>query len=567
MRRHRVSVRKTTNLREPLLISRHAGGHAAPIHRGGRRMRARRLRTTAVIVAAGALTLAACGADDDGGNGDKGGDGEASGTPLILGTTDTVTNVDPAGSYDKPSWNIAYNMYQRLHAVPLGESEPQPDAAESCDWEDDVTYTCTLKTGQTFSDGTEMTSEHVVHSVERQLTIQHESGGWELLSGIESVDAPDESTVVFNLSSADATFPYILTTAAASIVPLDVPADSLQPNVQVIGSGPYTVDSFAPTQLIVLGINENYAGDREMNNSGVILQFYQQESGLKQAIEEAEVMVAYRSLAVTDIADLEENGAEQGVNVVVGEGTEINYMVLQVSREPFNEPAVRQAGAQVIDRETIAESVYRGTVTPLYGPVPEGVEGHTPSFQDVYGEPDAAAAEQLLADAGVETPVSFDLWWMPDRYGEEIGDMYGEIERQLEDSELFDVTLEQLSWAQYAETFSDQSMDAFDLGWFPDFPDAANYIEPFYGSENIFNNGYSNPEMDELIDTILTDTDEDNRLAAFERASEIAAEEVPIVQLWQRDQIAAVRQGVTGVEETLDPSFIFYYAGVSGVVE
>src|SRR5690625_7161045 len=111
---------------------------------------------------------------------------------------------------------------------------------------------------------------------------------------------------------------------------------------------------------------------------------------------------------------------------------------------------------------------------------------------------------------------------MPDRYGEEIGNMYGEIERQLEETGLFDVTLEQLSWAQYAETFSDQSMDAFDLGWFPDFPDAANYIEPFYGSENIFNNSYSNPEIHELIDTILTDTDEDNRLAAFTRASATA---------------------------------------------
>lgn len=96
-----------------------------------------------------------------------------------------------------------------------GENEPQPDAAESCDWEDDVTYTCTLKSGQTFSDGTEMTAENVVHSVDRQLAIQHESGGWELLAGIDSVEAPDDSTVVFNLSSADATFPFILTTAAA----------------------------------------------------------------------------------------------------------------------------------------------------------------------------------------------------------------------------------------------------------------------------------------------------------------------------------------------------------------
>jgi peptide/nickel transport system substrate-binding protein len=534
-------------------------------------MRTRRFRAAAALAAAGALVLAACGGDDEepgAAEGDTDVEEAAAELPLVLGTTDTVTNVDPAGAYDKPSWNIAYNVYQRLLAVPLGETDPQPDAAESCDWVDDVTYSCTLKSGLTFSDGSELAAENVVHSIERQKTIQHESGGWELLGTIDSVEATDESTVVFNLTQADATFPYILTTAAASIVPMTFPADELFPNDQVFGSGPYTVESFDPTQQIQLGLNENYSGDRPLNNSGVLIQFYQQESALKQAIEEGEVMVAYRSLTVTDIADLEERGADRGVEVVVGEGTEINYMVLQVGREPFDEPAVRQAIAQVIDRETIAESVYRGTVSPLYGPVPEGVAGHVPTYQERYGEPDVEAAEQILADAGVEIPVSFDLWWMPDRYGAEIGDMYGEIERQLEDTGLFEVNLEQLSWAQYSTTFSDGSMDAFDLGWFPDHPDPSNYVAPFYHSErNFLQYGYSNEEMDQLIDVILTDTDQDARVAAVERASEIVAEDAPIIQLWQRSQIAAVRQGVTGVEDTLDPSFIFYYNMVSGVEE
>lgn len=530
---------------------------------------ARSVTTVAAIAAASALVLAACGNgdadDDDNGTSepDQTGDGDTS-LSIVMGTTDSVTNIDPAGAYDKPSWNIVYNTYQRLLAVPLGETELQPDAAESCDWDDDVTYTCTLKSGLLFSDGTELTSQNVAHSIERQFAIAHSSNGWQLLSGIEEVETPDESTVTFHLDGPDATFPYVLSTAAAAIVPLSYPADELQPNDQVIGSGPYTVEAFDPTQQIQLGLNENYAGDREVRNGGVIIQFYQSESTLKQAIEEGEVMIAYRSLSVTDIEDLRTNGGDRGVDVVVGEGTEISYMVFQASRAPFDDVAVRQAVAQIIDREAIASAVYRDTVTPLYGPIPEGVAGHTPAFADRYGEPDVEAAAQLLEDAGISTPVAFDAWWMPDRYGQEIGDMYGEIQRQLNDSGLFEVNLEQLSWAQYAETFSDQSMDAFALGWFPDFPDASNYIAPFYASANFLNNGYSNTEMDGLIETILTDTDPDSRVAAFERASEIVADEAPIIQLWQRDQIAAVRQGVTGVEETLDPSFIFYYDVVTG---
>src|SRR5690606_40284452 len=72
-------------------------------------------------------------------------------------------------------------------------------AAESCDWTDDVTYTCTLKDGLQFSDGDDLTAEDVVFSIERQLTIQHESGGWTLLGAVNpdnggSVERSEEHT-------------------------------------------------------------------------------------------------------------------------------------------------------------------------------------------------------------------------------------------------------------------------------------------------------------------------------------------------------------------------------------
>lgn len=537
-------------------------------------MRVTPLQRLVALAAAATLVLTACG---DGGDGDDGEQPEGqAGLPLVIGTTDTVTNIDPAGEFDHPSNNIVDSLYQKLLRIPPGETDPVPEAAESCEFTDEVTYTCTLKEGLQFSDGEPLTAEDVVFSFQRQVTIQHESGGWTLLNGINpdeggSVEATDDRTVVFHLAAPDATFPYRLTTAnAGSIVPSHIfPADALQPNDQVIGSGPYVLGEWDPSQRITLEPNENYTGDLPVNNSGVIIQFYQQASALKQAIEEGEVMVAYRSLNVTDTADLLENGAERGVEVVFGDGTEINYMVLQVSRPPFDNVAVRQAVAQIIDRDTIAESVYQGTVTPLYGPIPAGVWGHTPALLDRYGEPDPQAAADILEEAGVDTPVEFDLWWMPDRYGEEIGDMYAEIERQLEASGLFEVNLESLSWEQYSTVFSDQSMDAFDLGWFPDYPDAENYLNGFYvsGEGNFLNNGYENPEVDALIEEIQTNPDQAAREDAARRISEILAEEVPIIQLWQRDQVAYVRQGVTGVADTLDGAFMFRFYLVSGVEE
>src|ERR687891_507228 len=89
------------------------------------------------------ISLAACGDDDEGGNGGGGAGGE--GEPWILGTTDTVTALDPAGSYDLGSSTLEYNLYQTLVTVPPNSTKIEGDAAESCTYDDPETLTCTLE--------------------------------------------------------------------------------------------------------------------------------------------------------------------------------------------------------------------------------------------------------------------------------------------------------------------------------------------------------------------------------------------------------------------------------------
>jgi peptide/nickel transport system substrate-binding protein len=96
----------------------------------------KRRRGLLALASAGVLvaSLAACGGDDGGnGNGGSGGEGGGSGEPWILGTTESVTAMDPAGSYDFGSWNLQYNIFEQLLSIPAGETEPVGDAAESCE--------------------------------------------------------------------------------------------------------------------------------------------------------------------------------------------------------------------------------------------------------------------------------------------------------------------------------------------------------------------------------------------------------------------------------------------------
>src|SRR3954464_12783727 len=103
-----------------------------------------------------ALGLAACG--------DSGSSSSGSSDTIIRGTTDQPISLDPAGAYDLPSYDIIYNVYQNLVQFPPAETNPRPEAAESCDFKDDTTFECKLRQGNVFSDGSTEDADDVVFS-------------------------------------------------------------------------------------------------------------------------------------------------------------------------------------------------------------------------------------------------------------------------------------------------------------------------------------------------------------------------------------------------------------------
>ena len=141
-------------------------------------------------------------------------------------------------------------------------------------------------------------------------------------------------------------------------------------------------------------------------------------------------------------------------------------------------------------------------MAPLYTMVPKGLPGHDETFKAAFGEqPDAAKAKSLLDDAGVKTPVTATLWYSPDHYGEASADMFGEIKRQLEAGGLFKIQLKSAAWEQYKADYAAGAYHAWQLGWFPDFPDTDNYLSPFYATNNFIGDGYgySNKAVDDLL--------------------------------------------------------------------
>ncbi len=531
-----------------------------------------RKRATSVLIGASALALvlASCAAGGDTGNT---GDGA-----ILLGTTDKVVTLDPAGSYDNGSFAVQNQVYAFLLNSPLGSPDPEPDLAESAEFTSPTEYTVTLKPGLKFANGNDLTASDVKFTFDRQLAIAAPDGPSSLLYNLDSTEAVDDTTVVFTLKAAnDQVFPQILTTFPGAIVDEEVFSPTeLTPDADIVAAeafnGQYTIATYDFNKTIEFVPNENYAGLLgPAQNSSVILSYYADSSNLKLDVQEGNVDVAYRSLSATDVADLR---GDDGVVVHDGPGGEIRYIVFNFDTQPYGattaeaDPAkalaVRQAVASLVDRAEIADQVYKGTYTPLYSFVPEGFTGATEVLKDLYGDgeggPDATKAAELLSAAGVTTPVTLSLQYSPDHYGPSSGDEYALVKSQLEETGLFTVNLQSTEWVQYSEDRVSDVYPAYQLGWFPDYSDADNYLTPFFLTDNFLANHYSNPAVDELIAEQGVTSDVAARTALIEQIQATVAEDLSTVPLLQGAQVAVSGTDVDGV--TLDASFKFRFAGL-----
>jgi peptide/nickel transport system substrate-binding protein len=521
-----------------------------------------------------ALALAGCSAGGD--TGDK-----ASGNSITVGTTDKVTTLDPAGSYDNGSLAVQTQVFPYLLNTDYQSTDVVPDLAESAEFTSPTEYTVKLPAGLKWANGNDLTSSDVKFTFDRQLAIADENGPSSLLYNLDSVETPDDTTVVFHLKAEnDQVFPLILTSFPGAIVDDEVfAADELTPDADIVKAnafaGPYVISSYDFNNLVSFKANPDYKGLLPAAKTETVnLKYYAESSNLKLDVQEGNIDVAYRSLSATDIADLKGNDK---VNVVEGPGGEIRYIVFNFDTQPYGaktaeaDPAkalaVRQAVADLIDRDELSEQVYKGTYTPLYSYVPEGLAGAIQPLQDMYGDgsggPDADKAAERLAAAGVTTPVELNLQYSNDHYGPSSADEYALIKDQLEATGLFTVNLQTTEWVQYSKDRTADVYPAYQLGWFPDYSDADNYITPFFLIDNFLANHYVNQEVNDLIIEQASTLDKDARTALIEEIQQKVAADLSTVPYLQGAQVAVTGTDVTGADDTLDASFKFRYAALA----
>ncbi|MFJ5101337.1 ABC transporter substrate-binding protein [Streptomyces sp. NPDC088554] len=511
-----------------------------------------------VVIGVLAPVLAGCGGSDGGSGG---------GDAIVVGTTDHYiatkddgAPLDPAFAYDVGSWNILRQTIQTLMHVPRGGGKPVPEAASECGFTDraNQSYRCTLRDGLKFSNGDPLTSEDVKYSLERVLNIKDPSGVYSLLDNIDTIETDGDSKVIFHLKTADATFPYKLSTPPSGIVSKkDYAPKKLRDGFEVTGSGPYTFKADVKDGTVVKAVftrNPDYKGDLKVQNDKVELDSFKDAAEMGKALDKGQIDVMTRAMSPEQVESMSEN-PKDGIQLTEMPGLEIRYLGFDTNAPGVKDKAVRQAIAYAIDRGQLVTKVYGTMAEPLYSLIPSSVTTHTNSFFNKYGDRDLPKAAKVLQTAGITTPVKLTLNYTTDHYGSATKKEFETLRDQLNSSGLFDITIKGTEWKTFRPDQGKGDYAVYGMGWFPDFPDPDNYIAPFLDSGNFLNSPYDNPTLrTELIPQSRREADRSAATKTFGEIQDIVAEDVPVLPLWQGKTYVASRDDIAGVEWAVNSS-------------
>lgn len=488
---------------------------------------------------------------------------------VVIGTTDRIASLDPADAYAVRDWELIKNTGEGLLKWSPGTAELQTGlAVDMPDISDDgLTYTFTLRDGIMFADGTELTASMYAEQLNRLLTIGPEcpNGVADALATpyVDSITAPDEKTVVFQLKAPIGYFMQIL--AGAPYIPAhpDIfPADEcvLFPEAPVYGVGPWYISQYTQGEQVVLEPNPYYNGELTPQVDQIIVRYYADPQTMALAVQNGEIDIAWRFLGAELIGQLQD---AEGVTVGTVEGGSIRYLIMNHTFAPMDDPNVYKGVAYAIDRDEISDTVFGGQVSPLYSMVPPGFLGANEAFDALYASPDLDAARESLAASGYDesNPLELEMWYPPEHYGATTAAWMEVIQQQLEATGVIDVTLQAQEWSTYVTALTGgESYAVGVLGWFFDYPDPSNYLDPFVYNGGLGTNvspaaegtDFGEPINDmaaELVDLLAqadVETDVQAREELYAQAQDLYAELVVSLPLFFEPEHVVYRGNVAG---------------------
>lgn len=456
---------------------------------------------------------------------------------VLLPVDFTTFNPNTPGS--QPNTNILHNVIETL----LERDRTTPLLAESWEMLDDVTWQFNLREGVTFTNGEPFNAEVVKYSIERILREDNEnsSGRSVFVDAISSVDVVDELTV--NIVTTRP-FPTLLDILIdAYMLPPGV-ADTPEFSAAGVGTGAYMVESWTPGEAMVLVANPDYWGDEP----------YFQRVTFRPVPESSVRSTELRSggadvitqVPIEEIASLE----EPGLAVLRIPSVQSMRIHLNAGEPPLDDVRVRQALNYGIDRETILETLLEGAGQLMNGPTAPGIFGYNPDIEPYPYDPEKA--RELLAEAGYADGIDIRIQFTDGRYVRDRAIAEAITAQLAEVGVRLDANLSEFS--QWLQVFNSDGNGFMVLS---QEDNVMTLMAPNFASssESFKRYGYSNPDVDALIEQGLVTIDPAEREAIYQELNQLLHDDAPWVYMWNPEDIYGIVESLSG----FDPNGVGYF--------
>ena len=419
----------------------------------------------------------------------------------LTGEPDTL---DPATSTIYTGAQVYDNIFSKL--VNIDENnEFYGELATSWEQVDETTWVFDLVENASFHNGEPFTAEDVVYTFERILDPATASSYAPMFDVVESVEATGDYQVTFNLAVPFG--PFLTNLANNGQIVNQVAIESTDPARDPIGTGPFEFVEWVQGSHVTLKKNEDYYREGMPYLDEVIFRFLLVDQSRVEGLRGGEL----DWVDAVPLQQLPVLSQDPEFTYVTNPTAGIpDFLALNSAAAPFDDPALRQAIRKAIDVEQIRAIAYFGAGEDGYQEVPSGSPWFDPSAPAV--ERDVEGAKALLAEAGIETPLTIEYLGLP-QYPELL--KTGEVVReQLKDIGIdmqilpVDVSIwfDRFITGDYQITsaYQERSVD----------PD--NFYALVLRSGGLINTtGYSNPDFDALVDQARTETDEATRCLLY----------------------------------------------------
>ena len=488
----------------------------------------------ACLLAAALCVTAALGGCSGSGKG-SGGDASSSdgsgGTFIVRSAGDPMSfNPDVAG--DDNGYPIAQNMFRRLCALDSSKQNLVPEAAESWEYNEDATkLTFHLRDDLKWSDGESLTSEDVKYTfdtIKANPTYYFSAS----MAVVDSIEAPDDYTVIFNLNKPDSSLVYFLGWYATFIMPEHVYnngqawEENSEATNPTVTCGPFKLEEYNQGESVTLVKNEEFADPAKLDK--LIFSIIPDEATAVQALQNGEIDF-FENFSASYVTELE---ADPNIRVEINEYPSPIRMLFNFNNDTLKNEAVRKAIAMAVDRDEVSEKVFNEIQKPEYALYPSYVEWAA-NTEDTAPEFDIEGAKKVLEDAGFTadadgnyiTGLTIDVFE---------GSGYPDTARLIQ-ATLVEVGIqteievsEYNAWSQKVSVEKD--FDICLMGGFmgPDPSALVNRIGTGGGSNY---GSYSNTKVDELLAQGASTAEQSERATYYKEAQTILAEELPYINI------------------------------------